>query len=464
MAQKNSPVVTIARILNTKVLAKRLMATSAMTLAGMVAISSSAFAVGANETPTLPGAAPGAGSNIATSGTATATGYGTNYLTINQSTGKAVIDWRTFNIGQSATTEFKQVNASAVAVNRITNASGDPSKIYGSLKSNGKIVILDPNGVFFGATAKVDVGSLLASTGQMDAASMAEFMAGRPFVLSNLDAVAGAKIENLSNNVSVKSGGLLAFVAPTVQNAGTLMTAQLGKVVLASGKTVTVDLTGDGLITLAADQLDTSLVENSGTIRANGGTVIMTAGAAKNVVDSVVNMSGVVQANFVSNKNGKIVLGSSSTGKVNVTGTLEAKRDQNFSTGNAGTVEIDANDVNIASSAIIDVRRSGTLATGNGGAIDINAQNRLTLAGELKFGGAGLGNAGSLSLQASILDILRNINMGTGALSIAANTINLDAKINGGILNTALGQSGLNATASVVNVLSPNGSILTRPL
>lgn len=52
MAQKNSPVVTIARILNTKVLAKRLMATSAMTFAGVVAMASSAFAVGQYETPT----------------------------------------------------------------------------------------------------------------------------------------------------------------------------------------------------------------------------------------------------------------------------------------------------------------------------------------------------------------------------------------------------------------------------
>ncbi|MBW7912036.1 MAG: filamentous hemagglutinin N-terminal domain-containing protein, partial [Alphaproteobacteria bacterium] len=412
MSQKNSAPVAITRILNTKVLAKRLMATSAMTLAGIVAMASSAYALDATALPTGGTFTSGTG-GISTTGN-------TMNVTTNQT--RTVMDWDSFNIGSAATVNVNQFNSSSTTVNRVNSAAGDPTQIYGNLKSNGKIVILDPNGVFFGASAKVDVGSLLASTGTMDAASMAEFVAGRAFILSNLDAVAGAKIENLSNNISVKNSGLLAFVAPTVQNAGTL-TAQLGKVVLASGKTVTVDLSGDGLITLAADQLDTSLVENSGTIKANGGTVIMTAGAAKNVVDSVVNMSGVVQANFVSNKNGKIVLGSSSTGKVNVTGTLEAKRDQNFSTGSAGTVEISANDVNIASSAIIDVRRSGTLASGNGGSISINALNRLTLAGDLKFGGAGLGNAGSLSLQASILDILRNINMGTGALSIAANTI-----------------------------------------
>ncbi|HCS22322.1 MAG TPA: hypothetical protein DIW20_01125, partial [Rhodospirillaceae bacterium] len=83
--------------------------------------------------------------------------------------------WDSFNIGSAATVNVNQFNSSSTTVNRVNSAAGDPTQIYGKLNSNGKIVILDPNGVFFGASAKVDVGSLLASTGTMDAASMAEF-------------------------------------------------------------------------------------------------------------------------------------------------------------------------------------------------------------------------------------------------------------------------------------------------
>jgi len=60
------------------------------------------------------------------------------------------------------------------------------------------------------------------------------------------------------------------------------------------------------------------LVENGKLIQANGGRVFMTAGAKDAVLASVVNNTGVVQAQTVENHNGTIVLLGGSAGTVNV--------------------------------------------------------------------------------------------------------------------------------------------------
>jgi filamentous hemagglutinin family protein len=318
MAQQKAPTASITRILNTRALGKRLMATSAMTFAGMLAMSASAYAVGQFETPTGGTFAEG------TTGTIGTTGANNQILNVTTNQQRTVMDWTTFNIGTGATANFNQLNTSSTTINRV-NGSVDPTQILGELNSNGKIVILDPNGVFFGAGSKVSVGSILASTGEIG--NLNHFLKGGndPLQLNNLDAKGkGVTIENRGNITTTENGGLVALVAPNVKNAG-IITAQLGKVILASGKKVSVDLYGDGLISIASDELEKSLVENSGTITANGGTVVMTAGAAKKVVDSVVNLSGVVQASEFKNVGGKIVLGGGSTGKVDVKNNATVK-------------------------------------------------------------------------------------------------------------------------------------------
>src|SRR5262249_59122606 len=92
---------------------------------------------------------------------------------------------------------------------------------------------------------------------------------------------------------------------------------------LASGNTFTLDLYGDRLIQLSpSDQIANqvidvatgkplaSLVTNDGRLSANGGRVELTAAQARAVVDSVINTSGVIEANSVGTRNGRIVLGA----------------------------------------------------------------------------------------------------------------------------------------------------------
>lgn len=378
MSQQNANAPVI-RLLNAGLLGKRLMATTAMTFAGVLAMTSSAYAVGVNETPT-------GGSVVAGSSTIT---YGTGSMTVNQTSDRSVIDWNTYNIGQDASATYNMPTSTSLSVNRVTGQ--DPSQILGTLKSNGRIMILDPNGVFFSKTATIDVGGIIASTGTLDQANQAQLMAGNKFDLTNVDANPNAQVSN-AGNINVSSGGLVAFVAPWVSNSG-YINAKLGKVTLAAGSKVTVDLAGDDLISIAVgDKLQKALVENSGTIAAQGGHVVMSANAAKGVVDTVVNMSGVIQVNSVSQKGGKIVLSGGSSSKVKVAGKMDASG----KTG-GGSVKVTGSDVEVADTAEI---HADATDTGNGGDISLIAEQGMVFKGLLTAtGGANGGNGGNAEVS-----------------------------------------------------------------
>ncbi len=132
-------------------------------------------AAGAMLTPAmadpLPTALPQGGNVVGGQATITQSG---NTLNVNQSTSRTVIDWRSFDIGSNAQTNFNQPNAASIAVNRV-NGSADPTQIEGGLHANGQVWILNPNGVLFGKSAHVDAAGIVASTANIDTT---RFMAG----------------------------------------------------------------------------------------------------------------------------------------------------------------------------------------------------------------------------------------------------------------------------------------------
>lgn len=431
------------------VLQKHLFATTAMTVASVLA-STSAYAVDVNETPT---------GGVVVGGSSTISYGGANNQNLNvlQTTQQSVINWNSFNLGKDASATYVQPNANSLSVNRVTGAGNDPSKIYGTLSSNGRIMILDANGVLFGASAKVDVGGIIATTGTLDADNQNKLMAGQGFTINNIDKNAEAKIEN-QGVINVADGGLAAFVAPWVANSGAI-NAKLGSVTLAAGQKLTVDLAGDNLISIAVtDKLEKALVENSGAIDAAGGNVTISANAAKGLVDEVINMSGVVKANSFSQKGGKIVL-SGGGGKVKVTGKLDASG----KTG-GGSIDVRGQDIDVGVGAELN---ADATSTGNGGSAVVFANNTAIINGRLSAkGGALQGNGGFIetsgfnlgvselaSVDASaanglagtwLLDPLSIvISNGTGA------TTNVDgrdyANVNAGGLSTAL-SGGTNVT------------------
>jgi len=291
-------------------------------------------------------------------GAATISSPTAGQLNINQTTNRAVIDWNSFNIGKDAKTEFFQPSSNSMAINRVTGAGNDPTQILGSLKSNGRIMILDTNGIFFGAGSTIDVGGIVASTGTIDANA---FMSGSSSKITFSNIAGSGSIIN-EGQITAAEGGLVAFVAPHIRNSG-VITARLGRVDMVAGDQVTIDFYGDKLVEIQIDAaLEDALIEHSGQINADGGLVTMTASLARNVVDTVINMDGIVRAQSVGMQNGKIVLGGGSNGTVHVSGTLDARGLDGDVTG--GGIIVTGREISIDNGAVLDV-------SGNKGAGDV---------------------------------------------------------------------------------------------
>src|SRR6266699_5443584 len=302
------------------------------------------------------GAAPAAGGpagGTVVGGTATIQGQGGPAVIVNQSSGSAIINWNTFNIGVNESVRFNQPGASSVVLNRVTGGLG-PSEILGTLTANGRVFVINRDGILFGPSAVVNTAGFLATTHDI---KNSDFMAGR--YNFNIPGRPDASIVN-QGRITAMSGGFAALVAPSVRNSGTI-TATLGTVALASSGTgFTVDLYGHKLITLAVnDQVASkvidvatgrplkSLVSNDGKIRANGGRVELTAAAARAVVDSVINTSGVIKANSIGRHNGMIVLSAATSASkpagapaqtIKISGTLSAAGKQKGTQGGTSLV------------------------------------------------------------------------------------------------------------------------------
>ena len=270
---------------------------------------------------------------------------GPSTMTINQSSQNVAINWQSFSIGQGQAVQFVQPNSSSVALNRVLGS--DPSSILGSLSANGKIFLLNPNGILFGQGAQVNVGGLVASTLNL---TDGDFMAGRY-------KFAGAGSGTILNQGSINAdGGYVALLGAKVSNDG-VISARLGTVALAAGNAVTLDVAGDGLLNVAVNQgAVNALVQNGGLIRADGGQVLLTAQAAGNLLQSVVNNTGVIQAQSIENRNGAIrLLGDMQSGTVNVSGTLDASAPNG---GNGGFIETSAAIVKVTNDAKVTTAAS----------------------------------------------------------------------------------------------------------
>ncbi len=205
-----------------------------------------------------------------------------------------MLSWQNFNIAPGEVTNFHQPNANATAINRILQQ--DPSKIFGALNANGNVYLINPNGFLFGASATVNTRGFSASTSADDLMKLGGYDA-------SATAATGAKIEN-HGKISAGDGGFVYLVAPRIENGkDAVITTPKGEVLLAAGATVTLtdDPSGTGLgVKYTAPGQAGGEAVNLGKLVANGGFAKMRA--------EMVRQGGVVQANAVREKNGKIEL------------------------------------------------------------------------------------------------------------------------------------------------------------
>jgi len=300
-------------------------------------------------------------------------------LNIIQSSEKAIIDWRSFSIEANESVNFKLPSTNGITLNRVTGDQA--SSILGNLSSSGRLVLINPNGVIFGDTARVDVRGLVATTTDI---SNWDFMSEK--FNFNLPSSGSKAVIINKGTITVAEGGLVALVAPGVSNSGTI-NARLGKVSLASGNTFTLDLYGDQLINLGVNntvlkqatgmyggELDAQ-VSNSGKIYADGGIVTLKVATAQNALDQVINMDGIIQARSIStNQEGTIILDGGNQGTVNVSGQLDASGKGWQEKG--GLIRVAGKNVTLLSGAQVDVSSNSGLGSAYiGGDVNGNVQN-----------------------------------------------------------------------------------------
>ncbi len=312
----------------------------------------------ANAQAPAPNTLPTGGGVLA--GQATIATPAPNRMQITQGSDRAVIGWQSFSIGSNAAVDIRQPGPGSISVQQVQGT--DPSRIFGTLSSNGRVVVANPAGVWFGPEARVDAAGIAAGAGRMSPGAIGQFMADGQVRLDQA-ATPGAQVVN-EGRISVSQGGLAALVGPTARNAGTIE-ARLGRVQIAGGEAATVDFDGDGLISVRA--APGALAENTGRISADGGRVRMTVAEAKGVLAGAVNMGGVVEARSVTSDAGGITLGAvhAEGPAVTVTGRVDASGQR------GGTVALLGNEVTVRSGARVDA--SGAQG---GGAIRVGGDAR----------------------------------------------------------------------------------------
>lgn len=242
-----------------------------------------------------------------------------NAMTVTNTSG-AILNWNSFNIGAGASVRFDQPGSSSQVLNRVVG--NDPSTILGRLSSNGRVWLLNPNGVLFGENARIDVAGLVASTLRLNDD---DWRAGRWSFTAD-----PVRRGDVTNRGELRSafGGQVALIGGSVRNDG-LIEAPGGQVVLAAG--AQVELVDTGVPHLAVRvRSPEGRATNLGQIIAPGGRIDVHAAA--------VNQNGIVRADSLTQgPGGEVVIRASGGLDVSPSAVIAAD-----GAGAGGQVTLDA--------------------------------------------------------------------------------------------------------------------------
>ena len=409
-------------------------------------------------------------------GQATISAPGGATTLITQSSQKAIINWQDFSVAAGQTVQFVQPGTASVTLNRVVGSS--LSDIQGAVKANGQVWLINPNGVLFGQGARVNVAGLLATTADI---------ADSDFLSGNYAFGATGSNGSVTNTGRIRTarGGSVVLSAPQVSNKG-LIQATAGHVVLGGADAFTVDFSGDHLLSYAvtapASGNQSAAVSNSGIIRAAGGQILLTARAAANVADGVVNNTGMIEATSAHMENGEIVL-DAGDGTANAGGTLNASGKASGQTG--GSVQVLGKTVQVADNTKIDVSgdagggevliggnfhgagpqqnaqtttvgkatiSANAISTGDGGKVAVWSDGQTRFAGAVSAkGGAQSGNGGQVETSGHDLNVAGAV-IDASALNGEAGSWLLDP------YNLTVSSSASNATQAPTGTWTSNAN------
>lgn len=320
--------------------------------------------------------------------------------TIQQQTDRMAIDWESFNVAADERVQFIQPSSSSLALNRVLSHTG--SEIHGRIEANGHILLVNPNGVFFGENSHINVGGMIASGLSIDPA---EFMNGE-FTLTALEGSEGKVIN--AGIINAATGGSVSLIGQQIKNEG-VISARLGVVNLAAGKEAVVTFDQQGLVgvritkEVLQDELGVDVaVINSGEISAEGGRILLSASTSQDIFSQAVNHSQLSSASsVVMHEDGSFTLGAGAdvinTGSLDVSSNL----------GNAGHVVVIGE--NITHSGQI---RANT-GEGNAGRIELHSVDttRLTEFASVLAEAAADGDGGEIKILGNKIGLFDEVQL-----------------------------------------------------
>lgn len=172
---------------------------------------------------------------------------------------KTIIQWQDFSIRPNESVRFVQQGANSAVLNRVTGQN--PSELLGQLRSNGRVYLINPNGILLGEGAVVDTRGFLAST---LAISDQDFM--RNHFLFTRQGDGPIRHQGL---IHIRGDGSVILLADRIENRGSIQT-ESGQIVLAAGEKLTLSSLESPEIAFEI-QSATQQVINLGELRAGGG-------------------------------------------------------------------------------------------------------------------------------------------------------------------------------------------------
>ncbi len=332
--------------------------------------------------PALAHALPQGGNVVG--GSASISTPNSGAMNIVQTTNKAIINWQGFSIDVNELVKFVQPGSSAVALNRVVGV--DPSSILGQLSANGKVFLVNPNGIFFGKNAQVDAAGLLATTLNI---KDSDFMSGKYAFTQDQDKALSYIINQ--GKIVINDNGFAVLVAPLVSNEG-LIVANLGQIKIGAAEQFTVNFDGNGLINFAISN------QNGQT----PGTVLIPSTQVTDLIKQVVNTSQIVEAGKVIEENGVVKLVGASGVAIN-SGTIQANGVANQ---NAGSVEINSTQATVLTKDSL-ITASGIGQNSSGGSVQALSTEKTIIdeGSVIKARGGDSGDGGFVEVSAHTVQI-----------------------------------------------------------
>ncbi|MGB0712480.1 MAG: beta strand repeat-containing protein, partial [Gammaproteobacteria bacterium] len=280
----------------------------------------------------------------------------------------AIINWRRFGIAAGETTHFHQQSAASAVLNRVTG--GDPSRILGALRSNGRVFLINPSGIVFGQGARVDTAGFIASTLNMS---------DEDFLRGNYSFAGGGDGGILNEGViRAGEGGNVILIAPDIENGGVIEVLDGGQIVLAAGKEIALTSWENPTIRYQVSAPENEVL-NLGQVLTDGGAARLFAGTVRH--------SGEVRAEGVRvGKDGAIELFASNEVDVAEGAVLRASGVEN-----GGTIRIESDQGVTRLAGVADV----SSVNGSGGRVDVFGRE-VTLAGSSRIEADGATGGGSV--------------------------------------------------------------------